>query len=161
MINKLFIFIILISLIGCKNSGKQMRLFFNPSHSRDLKKIHVNAKVNETIVLDTMLNNNYIDKSYLLKALHLNSSDSVLTLEINSKIRIIKIHENSKTCIDVFSFYDDHAIIDSIFLEIEKYKVGKGTIANYSQIIDSIKKSSIVGYYDKIILNIKPLKCKD
>ena len=160
MINKIFIFTILVFLVGCKNSGNQMRLFFNPSHSRALRQIHINAKINEKMVLDTMLNNRFIDKSSLLKAFYLNNSDSVVTLEINSKIRLIKIDKNSKTCIDVFSFYDDHEIIDSIFLEVEKRNAGEGKNANYSRIIDSIKASSIVGYYDRIILNVKPLKCK-
>lgn len=157
---RLLAVIVAIVIIGCKNSNRNVRLFFNPSHAFNVEEIHLIAKINNMIIVDTILNNDHIDKSHLIKNVNFElKNDDIFYLKINDKIKSIKGSDFGKDCLDIFTFYDDHTAINNVASEMEAKKNNKGLIADYKQIVDSLKKISENNFYDKIEINIKPRNC--
>ncbi|MBB2145784.1 hypothetical protein GM921_09820 [Pedobacter sp. LMG 31464] len=150
----------IILLLGCKQSERTIGLFVNPSRTFDLQKIHIFAKSGTNVILDTVIQNNHIDKSVLLKRFNVNLvTDNTLSIGIGSISKSIKIPSNTRNCVDVFTFYDDHTMINNVALGVENQQIEKGIMANYKQIIDSLKKSKN-GIYDKIEIDVKNRSCK-
>ena len=147
--------------LGCNKSDRTIGLFFNPSRAYDLQKNHLTVRSGSNIILDTIVINNYIDKSLLLKRFNADLiAENMISIDIDGKSKILKIPKSNQNCIDVFMFYDDHTAINNIASEIEKGMIEKGIIVDYKQIVDSIKKSSSIGFYDKIEVDVKTMNCK-
>ena len=62
-----FLIVVIIFSIGCDSSDNQIHLFFNPSLAFDLNKISVRVKIDEDLILDTLIENKHIDESLFLK----------------------------------------------------------------------------------------------
>lgn len=154
--------IVAMAIIGCKNTNRNVRLFFNPSHAFNVEKIHFLAKVNDVIVVDTIFNNDHVDKSHFIKNVDFKfKNDDVFYLKINDKTKSVKGSDFGKNCLDIFTFYDDHTLINNNASEIEAKKNNKGLTADYKQIVDSLKKTSKINFYDEIKINIKPRNCEE
>jgi hypothetical protein len=153
--------IVIIFGVGCDNSDNQINLFLNPSLAFDFNKISVKVKVDEDIILDTVIENKHIDESLFIKKLSYKSTkNGLLHIEINDKKKDINLtHELSK-CIDVFLRYDDHSLIFKEAKKIESERSDQHLPADFKQLFDSIKATS-GNKYHQIIFNIKEGDCNN
>jgi hypothetical protein len=122
--------------------------------------IHVKVELNGRELVDTLIENDHVDKARLLKVFHLQGNDEkLLVFKINNKEKKVDFPKITE-CLDVFVYYDDHTAITKAALEIENNKANNGLTVNFKNIVDSLKRSSKNAFYDKIEIDIKPMNCK-
>lgn len=154
-----FLIVAIISSIGCSSSDNQINLFFNPSLAFDLNEISVRVKIDNDVILDTLIKNDHIDESLFLKSFSYKSTkNGLLYVEINGKRKDInRVHGLSK-CTDIFLKYDDHSLIFKEARKIENERADRHAPTNFKQLFDSIKASSNNKYH-QVIFNMKEGNC--
>lgn len=152
------IFIIILN-IGCKSVDNEIRVYFDPSGATYLDKIPLILKVDDQIILDTIVENRHINRNLLMISFKKSENDRALSAEINGKQKFIQqLSEISLKCTDIFLGYDDHLLIFKEVKKIEMEREGRHLPSDFKQLFDSIKASS-GNKYHQIIFNIKEGKC--
>jgi len=156
-----YFLIAIIFAVGCHRTDNQINLFFNPSLAFNLNEISVKVKVDDQIILDTLIENRHIDKSLFIKSFNYKpNKNTLLRVEINGKKKDInRIHGFSR-CTDIFLRYDDHSLIFKEAKKIETSRIDQHIPADFKELFDSIKASSSNKYH-QITFNIKNGKCPD
>lgn len=154
-----FLIIVIIFNIGCNSSDNQINLFFNPSLAFDFNKISFRVKIDEDVILDTVIENRHIDENLFIKKISYKPiGKGLLQIEINDKKKDINpAHELSK-CIDIFLRYDDHSLIFKEVKKIESERADQHMPADFKQLFDSIKAISNNRYH-QILFNVKEGDC--
>ncbi|WEK18815.1 MAG: hypothetical protein P0Y49_18730 [Candidatus Pedobacter colombiensis] len=160
MKNKLGLWLACILYIGCIPVEPQIKVYFDPSGATYLEKIPLILRVDDRIILDTVVENSHVNKSLLMISFKKNRNDGVLFAEVNGKKELIKqLNEVSIKCTDVFLGYDDHSLIFKEARKIEIEKKDKHIPTDFKQLFDSIKASS-GNKYHQINFNIKEGDCQ-
>ncbi|MCJ0743868.1 hypothetical protein [Pedobacter montanisoli] len=107
-------------VLGCTKPYKTINLYIDPSQAFDYNIIHVKTKLNNEIVLDTLIENKHIAYSYFIKSLDYDKGK--LLVEVNGKIKNIELLKNVSQCTDIFIKYDDHSLLYKAASEIENRK---------------------------------------
>lgn len=161
-------FLILVTLtmvICCHTSNKNVvkcALFFNPAQAFYADELHFIAKLNDSLILDTLVKNTRIDNSKLLKCLNFKSSSTqILSIDIDGKVQQVHLNAGSHDCLNVFVGLDDHFLLYLKQDQIEKKKMnsGKSNNLNGRQILDSLRLHAKNHEYDSILVNIKTDRC--
>ncbi len=133
--------------------------YFNPSSAFDLEKIHVKVKINDKIILDTVVDNCHIDSSVFLGEFVYRVTDRIV-FEINGKATSLGQAQKIKVrCASVFIRYDDHSLILEEVNKIEDKRAYKGLPSRFKQLFDSVKASSGIKYH-QLTLSIHE-ECND
>ena len=148
---------IIISAAGCSRSDHQINLFFNPASAFSLEKISVKVKIDNRIVLDTLIENRHIDNSLFIRNIHYKpGKNELLQVEINGKKKDIQRMQGFSKCTDIFLRYDDHTLI---FDEADRIQRSVSLIpADYGRLFDSIKVASGKRFHE-ISFSIKEGEC--
>ena len=156
-----FLIVVIISSLGCGSSDNQINLFFNPSSAFDLDKIPVKVKINDDIILDTLIENRHVDESLLIKKISYRPiKNMLLHVEINGKKKDITGTRGLSKCTDVFLEYDDHSIIFEEVMKIERERAIQDISSDFKQLFDSIKATSSNKYHQTTFY-IKEGKCNN
>lgn len=157
---KYFLIAIVLAL-GCGRTDNQINLSFNPSQAIDLNKIPVKVKVDDQIILDTLIENRHVDKSLFIKRFNYQpNKNALLHVEINGKKKNIKGMYGLPKCTDIFLDYDDHSLIFKEIKGIEILRADQHMPADFKQLFDSIKASSGNKYHN-ITFSIREGECYD
>lgn len=155
MKNKIGFWLVCILCIGCKPMDDQIKVYFDPSGAIYLEKIPLILKVDDQIILDTVVENSHVNKSLFMISLKKPQNGGALFAEVNGKKKLIKqLSELSIKCTDVFLGYDDHSLIFKEARKIEIEKEDEHIPTDFKQLFDSIKASS-GNKYHQITVNIK------
>ena len=151
--------------VCCNTSNKNVvkcALFFNPSQAFYSNELHVKAKLNDSLILDTIVKNRRIDNSELLKCFNFESSSmQILSIYIGGKLQQIRLNSINHDCLNVFIRIDDHFLLDLKQDNIEKKKMASENSSNLNsrQILDSLRLHAKNNEYDSISVNVKTDKC--
>ncbi len=155
MKNKIFLWLIGSLYISCKPVDNQINIYFDPSGAFNIEKIPLILKVNNQIILDTVVENSHVNKSLFMISYKMHRNDGALFAEVNGKKQFIKqFSEVSMGCTDVFLGYDDHSLIFEEARKIEIEKENKRILTDFKQLVDSIIVSS-GNKYHQITSHIK------
>lgn len=151
--------IVVIFCVGCNNYDNQINLFINPSQAFGFNKISVKVKVDEDLILDTVIENKHIDESLFIKKISYKSTKNrFLHIAINDKKKDLNLTHKLSKCADVFVRYDDHSLIFNEAGKIESERAEQHLPADFKQLFDSIKATSSNKYH-QITFNIKEGDC--
>ncbi|RQO73961.1 hypothetical protein DBR43_00710 [Pedobacter sp. KBW06] len=153
------IIFIIICATGCGRSDHQINLFFNPAGAFFLDRITVKVKIDNRIILDTLIENRHVDFSLFLKNVHYRpEKNELLHVEINGKKKDVLRMSGLSGCTDIFFGYDDHSLI---FEAVEKIEMKRSTAlipADSRKLFDSIRIASGKRFHE-ISFNIKEGEC--
>jgi hypothetical protein len=133
----LFLVAWLVSVISCNSSGSNVvrcAIFFNPSQAFYSNEIHFKAKLNDSLILDSIIKNKRVDNSELLTCLSFdNPNKHVLSIEVDGIEQLISLNSETNKCLNVFVKIDDHSLLD-----LEQDKIQRKMLA--------IKKKVVMKY---------------
>ena len=153
------IIFIMIFAAGCGRSDHQIDLFFNPAGALSLEKVSFKVKIGNRIIVDTLVENERVDRSLFIKNFHYKpKKNELLHVEINGKKKEVKRMQGFSRCTDVFLRYDDHTLIFDELGKIEKKRSIVLTTAEFRKLFDSIKVASGTRYHE-ITFNVKEGEC--
>ena len=159
MKNKIGFWLVCILCMGCKPMDDQIKVYFDPSGAAYLEKIPLILKVNDQVILDTVVENNHVNKSLFMISFKKSQNGGALFAEVNGKKAFIKqLSELSIKCTDVFLGYDDHSLIFKEARKIEIEKEDEPIPTDFKQLFDSLKASS-GNKYHQITFDIKDGNC--
>jgi hypothetical protein len=159
----LFLAIFWASIISCNSSNKNVvgcAIFLNPSQAFYSKEVHFKAKLDEKLILDTIVRNKRVDESQLLRCLFFDKSEvQALSIDINGKKKSFNLSPRDAKCVNVFIRIDDHYLLDRKAATIEETIRNSDSEVHYQNLIDSLRKNSKNNQFDSISVNIKTDTC--
>lgn len=159
----MFLLLISVLILSCKNNTKQIVVFFNPARALHVTKMNFKIEFNNEVMLDTSVTNNFVDKNLYMGEFKIETvGNDVLLIRVNNKSLQIKHLDTLPSCSNIFASYDNFTLLLDEASRIEKRKTNKGLSVDYKLIVDSLKKSAqTADRYDRVEFFIKPGKCKD
>lgn len=159
MKNRVVLWLICILYIGCKPEDPQINVYFDPSSAFSFEKIPLVLKVDDRIVLDTVVENSHVNNSLLMMSFKKSRNDRALFAEVNGKTElVIKLNAVTTKCTDVFLGYDDHLLIFEEAKKIETEKEVRHIPVGFKQLFDSIIASSGTKYH-QVTFHVKEGDC--
>ena len=160
-----FLFLILLVTINmcCNNSRKSIvkcALFLNPGQAFYSNKVHIKAKLNNSLILDTILTNKRVDNSEFLKCLSFDKSHrQKLSIDVNGKKKVLYLKGGILNCANVFIGINDYYLLQRRADKIEGDMKLFGLDVNYRTLLDSLRLNAKNNEYDSISVNIKTDRC--
>jgi len=137
-------------------------LFFNPAQAFYSEKVSFRAKLNDSVLLDTIIKNSRVDNSKLLKCFNFEASkDQILSINVNGKEQKIRLTHKRSKILNIFVTIDDHFLLD---LKQKRLALGIFPLAtnrktSMRKILDSLRSNALNNEYDSIGIVIKNEKC--
>jgi len=158
----LFLSIVVI-ILSCKSSNRhqvEYTIFLNPAQAFYSDKIYFEVKLNDSLILDTVMVNRRIDMSHLLKCFYSEASGKkVLYVNVNGKEKVVSLDSVNKECLGVFVWIDDHNMLINKSFEISRSQVQHGIKFDIRKITDSLRLSAKGHEYDSLSVVLKADKC--
>jgi len=135
-------------------------LFINPAQAFYSNKVHFIAKLDDTLILDTIVKNKRVDNSELLKCFSYElATKQMLSINIDGKEKQIKLNSKNQRCINIFVEIDDHFLLDLRQDKIEHEMLASRKKYNSRNILDSLRSNAKNNEYNSIKVLIKSEKC--
>lgn len=161
----LFVMLLVISNLSCNSPNRNVvkcALFLNPAQAFYSNEVHFKAKLNGSLILDTIVKNKRVDNSELLKCFNLKiASEQILSINVDGKEQQIHLNSKGQKCLNIFVKIDDHFLLDLKEDKIEREKLASGKNNNFNgrNILDSLRSNARNNEYDSIRVVIKNDKC--